>query len=76
MTLRIDGVPTSTSHYSFHDYHTDGQCMCLSSNLSLARAGAEAAVNKKGRGLCVGSFRNVPGEGLKGVQVRGLQWLP
>lgn len=63
MTLRIDGVPASTSHDSFHGDHTIGQVMHLSSDLSLARAGAEAAVDKRGRVCLVGSFRNVPAGG-------------
>lgn len=61
MTLRIDGVPASTSHDSFHGDQTMGQVMHLSCDLSLA-AGAEAAVDK-GRVFLVGSFRNEPAGG-------------
>lgn len=66
MTLRIDGVLALTSHDSFHGYHTNGQVMHLSSDLSLARAGAEAAVNKKGRGLSRWFIQECAGGGVKG----------
>lgn len=76
MTLRINGVPASTSHDSFHGYHTDGQVMHLSSNLSLGCAGAEAAVNKKGRGLPHWFIQECANRGEKGGVVREIQWLP
>lgn len=70
MTLRIDGVPALTSHDSFHGYRSAGQVMHLSCDLPLARAGAEAAVNKKGRGLSCWFIEECASEGVNGCGYR------